>query len=137
LSVVRAVVIVIILLGIGNTMMMSAMERAGEMGTTLALGYTRRFVLAQFLCEGLLIGIAGGILGLLLSWMAAAGIGALHIEMPPPPGLSRGYLANVLITPALLFQSLIVAIVTTAAATLYPAWRVSRVPIVDALRKNR
>ncbi|MDI6749826.1 MAG: FtsX-like permease family protein [Rhodocyclaceae bacterium] len=137
LAVVRVIVLAIILLGIGNTMMMSVMERTGEIGTMMALGVRRRAVLNQFLAEGALIGLLGGISGLLLAWLASIGVDALRIEMPPPPGLTRGYVARILLTPTIAAEAMGIAVVTTVLASLYPAWKASRMMIVDALRKNK
>jgi len=137
LGVLRGIVVAIILLGIGNTMMMSVMERTGEIGTSMALGVRRRALLAQFLTEGALIGLFGALAGLALALLISAGIGALQIEMPPPPGLTRGYIAKVMITLPIIADALLVAIATTTLASVYPAWRASRMVIVDAIRHNR
>lgn len=137
LDVVRFIVIAIILLGIGNTMMMSVMERTGEIGTMMALGIRRRAVLSQFLAEGALIGVLGGVSGLLLAWLIGIAIDAMQIEMPPPPSLTRGYVARILLTPAIVIEALVIAVMTTVLASLYPAWKAARMEIVDALRKYR
>ncbi len=137
IDVLRLIVVAIILLGIGNTMTMTVMERTSEIGTSMALGVRRRAVLAQFLAEGALLGLVGGLVGLVLSGLAAASLGAAHIEMPPPPGLARGYVARVLLTGPMVLQSLAVAVATTSLASLYPAWRASRMVIVDAIRRQR
>ena len=137
LGVVRFIVIAIILLGISNTMMMSVMERTGEIGTSMALGIKRRALLGQFVLEGGLIGLIGGLGGLLLAFLIGAGIDVMHIEMPPPPGLTRGYIAHVLMTPGIVMEAMLVAILTTTLASLYPAWKASRMVIVDAIRQNK
>jgi putative ABC transport system permease protein len=137
LGVVRLIVVAIILLGIGNTMMMSVVERTGEIGTLMALGVRRRSVLGQFLVEGALIGAIGGVAGLALALVAGTAIGALGIEMPPPPGLTRGYIARVLLTPPIVLEAPILAIATTMLASFYPAWKASRMVIVDAIRFNK
>lgn len=137
LDVVRFIVIAIILLGIGNTMMMSVMERTGEIGTLMALGIKRRNVLGQFLIEGGLIGLLGGVGGLVLAFLVGIGVDALHVEMPPPPSLTRGYVAKILLTPAIVAEALFIAVVTTMLASLYPAWKASRMVIVDAIRQNK
>lgn len=137
LGVLRGIVVAIILLGIGNTMMMSVMERTGEIGTAMALGVRRRALLVQFLAEGALIGVFGALAGLVLAMLIGAGISALQIEMPPPPGLTRGYMARVLITAPIVMEALLVALATTTLASLYPSWRASRMIIVDAIRHNR
>jgi putative ABC transport system permease protein len=41
------------------------------------------------------------------------------------------------VTPQLAIHSLVLAFVTTLIASLYPAWKASRLVIVDALRRNR
>ena len=137
LGVVRFIVIAIILLGISNTMMMSVMERTGEIGTSMALGIKRRSLLAQFVLEGGLIGVIGGLGGLVLAFAIGLAIDIMHIEMPPPPGLTRGYIAHVLMTPGIVLESMLVAIATTTLASLYPAWKASRMVIVDAIRQNK
>lgn len=137
LAVVRFIVVAIILLGISNTMMMSVMERTGEIGTAMALGVRRRILLGQFVLEGALIGLLGSLVGLALAVMIGWGIDALHIDMPPPPGLTRGYLAHLVFTPATAVEALLVGLGTTTLASLYPAWRASRMVIVDAIRHNK
>ena len=137
LGVVRFIVIAIILLGISNTMMMSVMERTGEIGTSMALGIRRSALLEQFLIEGGLIGLLGGLRGLALAFLIGLGIDVMHIEMPPPPGLTRGYIAHVLMTPGIVVEAMLIAVVTTTLASLYPAWKASRMVIVDAIRQNK
>ncbi|MDO9449644.1 MAG: ABC transporter permease [Rugosibacter sp.] len=137
LAVVRFIVVAIILLGISNTMMMSVMERTGEIGTAMALGVRPRILLGQFVLEGAFIGLIGSLAGLMLAVMIGWGIDALHIDMPPPPGLARGYLAHLLFTPATALEALLVGVGATTLASLYPAWRASRMVIVDAIRHNK
>lgn len=137
LDLVKGIVVFIILLGIGNTMMMSVLERTGEIGTVMALGNTRASVMRGFLLEGALLGLLGAVLGVL----AALGVGQLlalaAIEMPPPPTFARSYDAALLITPPMVLEVLLIAIVTTTLASFYPAWRASRMEIVEAIRHAR
>lgn len=137
LAVVQFIVVAIILLGISNTMMMSVMERTGEIGTSMALGVRPRILLGQFVAEGALIGLLGSLIGLMLAVLLGWVVDALHIDMPPPPGLTRGYLAHLLLTPTVAFESLVVGVGATTLASLYPAWRASRMVIVDAIRHNK
>lgn len=137
LGVLRGIVIAIILLGIGNTMMMSVLERTGEIGTSMALGIRRRALLSQFVAEGALLGLFGAVVGIALAIVIGGVIGVLQIEMPPPPGLTRGYIARVWITLPIILEALLVAVLTTTLASLYPSWRASRMVIVDAIRFNR
>jgi putative ABC transport system permease protein len=133
----RLIIALIILLCISNTMIMSVLERIGEIGTTMALGVKRRGVLRLFLCEGVLLGCVGAILGLVAGIALAQIISAIGIPMPAPPGKTHGYLGGILVTWSMCVQAFIVAVLTTLLASIYPAWRASRMQIVDSLRYNR
>ncbi len=134
---IRLIIAIIILLSITNTMTMSVMERIGEIGTSMALGVKRMGIMRLFMSEGVLIGCFGGISGLLLGLFFAHMISSAGIPMPPPPGMARGYTGQILVTWDIALESLALAVGTTLIASVYPAWRASRMQIVDALRHNR
>ncbi|SDW62084.1 ABC transporter permease [Nitrosomonas europaea] len=134
---IKLIIALIILLGISNTMTMNVVERTGEIGTAMALGVKKFDILRQFLCEGALIGGIGGALGILIGWLLAAIISSIGIPMPPPPGMARGYTGEILLTSNMVLEALALAILTTLIASVYPAWKASRMQIVDALRHNR
>jgi putative ABC transport system permease protein len=135
--VVAALIGVIIVLGISNTLTMNMLERTGEIGTLMAMGTTRRAVLRLFVTEGVLLGAAGGALGVGLGVALAQLLSFVGIPMPPPPGRQEAYSAEIMLTPALVGGAFTLAVVAATLASLYPAWRASRLPIVDALRHNR
>lgn len=137
LAVVRIIIVAIILLSITNTMLMTVMERTSEIGTVMALGVRSRRVMGQFMTEGGLIGLTGGLAGVLLAILVGHLVGALGIEMPPPPAMSRGYMARVLIDVPIALEAIFVSAATTMLASLYPSWRASRLNIVDAIRNGR
>lgn len=136
-DVVKFIIGLIIVLTISNTQTMSVLERTTEIGTSLAIGSRSSEVLRLFLLEGALIGIAGGILGLALGYLLAMTISSIGIPMPPPPGMARGYTGQILISSALAIDALVLALLTTLLASLMPAWKASRMNIVDALRCNQ
>ncbi len=134
---VRLIIALIIVLSISNILVMSVLERTGEIGTLFAIGHRPRSVMTLFFSEGLLLGIAGGGIGLLAGLVLAQMISALGIPMPPPPGADEGFTGEVLVTWPLAIGSFALAVVTTSLSALYPAWKASRLNIVDALRHNR
>lgn len=136
-SVMKFIIAIIIVLSISNTLMMSVMERTSEIGTSMALGFSRKRILRHFLTEGVLLGILGGSSGLLLGLILAHLISAIGIPMPPPPGMAWGFTGEILVTQRLALDALGLAFGTTLLASVYPAWTASRMVIVDALRHSR
>ncbi|MDQ3186920.1 MAG: FtsX-like permease family protein, partial [Pseudomonadota bacterium] len=113
------------------------MLRTGEIGTSMALGVTRRGIMRLFLSEGILLGCIGGFLGLIVGLLLAHVLSSIGIPMSPPPGLSRGFTGQILVTWDIVLDSLALTVGTTFLASVYPAWKASRMQIVDALRHNR
>lgn len=134
---VRAIIAIIIIMSISNTLVMSVLERTSEIGTLMAIGYRRRKVMQLFVSEGLMIGIAGGVVGVGLGYLLARIISAIGIPMPPAPGMDQGFTAAIRTTWDLLAGGFLVAVVSAVLASLYPAWKASRLEIVDALRRAR
>jgi putative ABC transport system permease protein len=136
-DVIRAIIALIIVLSISNTMMMTVMERTGEIGTLMALGSNRSKILRLFVSEGALLGLIGGLVGVLVGVAAGYVISKIGIPMPPPPGMARGFTGEIRIGWGLIVDAFILAGGTTLLASIYPAWKASRMVIVDALRHSR
>ncbi|MCQ1549068.1 MAG: FtsX-like permease family protein [Candidatus Accumulibacter phosphatis] len=136
-GVIEIIIGLIIVLSISNTLMMNVVERTGEIGTAMAVGIKSAEIMRLFVLEGLVLGIFGGMLGLVLGSAAAYVISIIGIPMPPPPGMARGYTGEILVNASLLLNAFLLAAGTTLLASLYPAWKASRMIIVDALRFNR
>ncbi len=137
IGVVKIIIAIIIVLSISNTMTMSVMERTVEIGTAMALGVRRQRILRLFLLEGALLGAFGGAVGIGLGYVMASAISAVGIPVPAAPGFSGDFTGVIMLTPSILFQAALLAVSTTLIASIYPAWRASRLVIVDALRHNR
>jgi putative ABC transport system permease protein len=135
--VVAVLIALILVLGIANLLTMSTLERTGEIGTMLALGTSRSSVLRMHFMEGLLLGIVGAIAGIAIGALLAAVISWIGIPMPPPPGRDTGYRAEILLSLPVFLNAIALALASAAVAGAYPAWKASRMPIVDALRFNR
>jgi putative ABC transport system permease protein len=103
------------------------MRRSSEIGVRRALGATRREVYAQFLMEAATVGLAGGVLGLLLTIVGMQGIGLLF-----EPDVAR--LAHVDVS--LLLTTLIVSVLATVIAAFYPTWRAAQVQPAWQLKSN-
>ena len=137
MGVVNLIIGFIIVLSISNTLTKSVIERTGEIGTLMATGTNRAAIRKLFLLEGMMLGLIGGALGLIVGVALARAISFVGIPMPPPPGSNRGYTAEVLVTAGGAGRAYLVALGTALVASLHPAWKASRLKIVDALRHNR
>ena len=136
MNVLRAIIGVIIVLSISNLLVMNVLERTGEIGTLLAVGFRRKKIMQLFAMEGLLLGLIGGAAGMAIGYGLAELISAIGIPMPPPPGMDEGYTGEIRVTWPVLANAFAIAFVTTALAGLYPAWKASRLNIINALRHN-
>jgi putative ABC transport system permease protein len=107
--------------GIANVMVVSVLERRREIGVRRALGATRSSIGGQFLIESVLLsllgGVAGVVLGVVVTWVFAAGQGWAVI-VPWVPVLA----------------GLACSLVIGSVVGLYPALRAARVPPTEALR---
>lgn len=126
---------VIVLFTIGNTMSTAVVERTVEIGTLRAMGLRRSGIRRLFMCEALLLGIIGSVIGVL----CALGIAYLinHSGWTwLPPGYSYAYLVLVRVwqDTQLMAGSVVGMIAITVLSAWWPANRAARMMIVDALR---
>src|SRR3989454_221078 len=133
-AVLTLIVSIMVVFGITNTMTMAIFERTREIGTVMALGTRRRGVISMFVLEGVALGVLGGLVGVILGVLLARAISAVGIQLPPPPGSTRGFAVQIFIVPEVLVQAFRLSLVTAAPASLYPAWRAARLDVVEALR---
>jgi putative ABC transport system permease protein len=137
MAVVKLIIALIIVLGIANTMTMNVLERTGEIGTLMALGNRGKQIMRLFVAEGLILGLIGGLAGVSMGYGLAEAISYVGIPMPPAPGMTTGFTGQIRVTLPLAAQAFLIAASTALFASLYPAWKASRLNIVDALRHNR
>ena len=135
-GVLQLIILLMVLLSVANSVNMSAFERLREFGTMQALGNRRSTVFKLILAENLLLGAAGATLGVVTGITLAFIISAIGIPMPPPPNANLGYTAHIRIVPATLTTAFMIGIAATFLASLLPALRVARTPVVDALRQG-
>jgi len=127
------IVFVIVVLSVANTIMMNIFERTREIGTLMAIGTKRKRIWALFLLEGAMIGLLGGVLGIVFGAVLGQIINYAQIQLPPPPGYTAGYQLRILMRPSILASSFALSLVTATLSSIYPAFKASRLNIVDAL----
>jgi putative ABC transport system permease protein len=107
--------------GIANVMVISVIERRGEIGLRRSLGATRRHIASQFFGEALVLAAAGGIGGVIMGVVAT------------------GVYANIkgwetLVPPVAVIGGFATALLVGGVAGLYPATRAARLSPTEALR---
>jgi putative ABC transport system permease protein len=114
-------------LGVLNGQLLAALERAKELGVLKALGTSRRQIAGMVLCEALVIGLFGGLLG------TALGAGLTPVIVRALEGLSGLELPHAGAGPWLLLVPA-GAVVVALVAALYPIARMNRMDAVAAVR---
>ncbi|MBK7857548.1 MAG: ABC transporter permease [Archangiaceae bacterium] len=131
-SIITGVFFTVVLLGIVNAMLMTVLERTREIGTMLAVGMRRRQIIRLFLFEGVVIGTVGALLGLSVGLLLIAFTHSRGIPLPAPganvESIVRPWVSGRFVVGVLLGTPL-----GAALATLWPAWRASRLRPVEAL----
>jgi putative ABC transport system permease protein len=114
-----------------NTFSITVAQRTRELGLLRTLGASRRQVLSSVIYEGLMLGVVGAVLGLALGLLLAPALNQLFIafgaELP-----NNG----TVLEARTVIVSLVVGIVVTVAAGIFPAIRATRVPPLAAMREG-
>jgi putative ABC transport system permease protein len=111
------------------TMYSAVANRIGEIGTMRALGFRRRDILLAFLAESLLLGFTGGVAGLFFaSWMQFITVSTVNFQ-------TFSELAfKFTLTGPIIMQSMAFSLIMGLIGGVLPAFRASRMNIVEALR---
>ena len=125
IAIISFIAVVIGVLGVANTMMMSVNERAREIGTLRALGWSRGRVVRVIAAEGLLISVLGGLVGI--------GLGVAGAELTvdvlfPEAALQAAYRLGTMV------KGFTVAVIVGLLGAAYPALRAASLRPAEALR---
>ena len=118
------------LFGALNTMYSAVSARTREIGTLRALGFGRGPVIASVMAEALVLAIIGGLTGALLSYALFNGYSVSTLS----PGSFTQVAFNFAVTPVLIVQGLLWALLIGFIGGLMPALRAARIPVTEALR---
>lgn len=108
-----------------NVMLMSVFERTQEIGVLRALGWRKRRILRDVVGEALALSILASLVGTVI------GVGLAHLFTLVP---MFGQFLLPVITPTMLAEIVVVAIVLGVVGGLYPAWRAANLQPIEALR---
>ena len=126
-----------VLMGIGavfgalNTMYSAVAARTREVATLRALGFGRAAVVASVLAESLLLATVGALIGAFGAWLFLDGYRTSTLNFDTFSQVTFAFA----VTPALLVQGIVFALVLGLAGGLFPAIRAARLPVTAALRE--
>lgn len=119
------------LFGALNTMYTAVSDRSREIATLRALGFAPVAIVASVMAEAMLLALAGGIIGAGLAWLLFNGFTVSTLNFASFTQVVFAFA----VTPALLVQGIVIALVIGLIGGLAPAIRAARLPIVSALRE--
>jgi putative ABC transport system permease protein len=135
-GVLRLIILSMVLLSVANSVNMNVYDRTGEFGTLMALGNKKVNIFHIILAENVILGLSGAAIGTLVGIIAALAISAIGIPMPPMPNTKVPYTAYIKLVPVEVAFAFFVGFLASVLAATWPAQKVSRLPIVEALAKN-
>lgn len=130
IDVVSGVILVIMLLILGNTIAMGVRERTGEYGVLRAIGFLPRHLALLVLGEGLAVGALGGVLGLWLAWLVVGVLGRWIEEN------MGAYFPYFRLQGGVAAMAMGISMLLSTAAAALPAYRASRLRVIEALRRT-
>ncbi len=115
--------------GVANVMYVVVKERTHEIGVKMALGAQRRYILAQFTFEALLLAFSGGVVGFLISWLLVS-----VVRLFPSESGVMQFLGRPSLSPAIVLATAGILATIGFLAGFFPARRAASVDPVESLR---
>lgn len=139
--IILAMILLVAAFGIAGNLIMTVMQKQKEIGILKAMGATSSSIMRIFMAKGLIVGVAGTILGLIggfsfivnLDRLSAFLERLLGFEMFP----SDVYFLDKLpyqVNPLDVGATVVMAILVSVLATLYPSWRAAKLDPIAAIR---
>jgi putative ABC transport system permease protein len=118
------------LFGALNTMYAAVATRSVEIATLRAIGFRGGPVVAAVMIEAQLLSLAGAVIGATIAYVLFNGFQVSTLNFQTFSQVAFAFM----VTPALLVQGIVWAVVIGFFGGLFPAIRAARLPVVDALR---
>ncbi|WP_444959790.1 ABC transporter permease [Microbulbifer sp. VVAC002] len=117
------------LAGALNTMYTSVADRAREIATLRALGFSNFSAFCGTIAEAMVLAVAGGLLGSLAAYLFFDGLNTSTLG-----GSFTQVVFRFEMSPDLFVQGAVLALVIGFISGFFPAWRAARMPVVVAFR---
>ena len=115
------------LLNTVGLLLAKVLRRSGDISLRRALGASRKTVFAQYVVEAGVVGVAGGIAGVAMTWLGLTGVRNLYTGQDFVQKLVQ-------MDWVMILTAVIIAVVSALCAALYPTWRAVRVHPASQLK---
>lgn len=115
-----------------NTMYTAVSERTREIATLRALGFGRSPVIVSVMLESMALALVGGVVGATIAWLLFHGFQTATMNFQSFSQVTFAFV----VTPELMVQGIVWAVVIGMIGGLFPAIRAARLPIAAALRES-
>lgn len=132
-SILGLVIVLMVMFAVSNTLGMSILERTREVGALRALGTFQSQLVKVFALEGLILSLAGTVLGMLSAAGISLALYFIDVQMPPPPGRSVGYPLHINLSPSLYAATTLAIVLISLASAWFVSRRTTSKPIIEAL----
>ncbi len=132
------VVMIVVAIGILNTVLMGVLERTREFGILLALGTHHKQIVAMVAWESVFLGIIGSLWGLALGVSLSSYFGKVGIDLSLFTSALNSFYMDAFIYPVIhmgyISVSVALVLFTSILVSIYPAWHAAHLKPVDAIR---
>lgn len=128
------IIVLIVVMGIFNTVSTIILERKGEIGNLRANGDSNREVMGLLLTESLILGLIGASIGVFIAYFCNLTILSNGIQMPPGPGITRQFTTFVELQLSFIPICYLIGILSSLVGTILAARRVLKMPITELLK---
>lgn len=132
------VVMIVVAIGILNTVLMGVLERTREFGILLALGTNHKQIIAMVAWESLFLGLVGSLAGLIIGSSLSLYFSTAGIDLSLFTSAMNSFYMDAFIYPVLhpgyVAVSVILVLGTSMIVSIYPAWHAAHLKPVDAIR---
>lgn len=132
------IIMIVVALGILNSVLMSILERIKEFGVLKAIGTSPKNLIMMIIMEAQFIAIISVIFGAILSFFINLYFVKYGISLSEPMTYGGMFISHIFaeITPRCFVQPALIVFGTSFLVSLYPAFKSARVSPVEALREN-
>jgi putative ABC transport system permease protein len=134
-GIIETIVLLVVAIGILNTIGMSVMERTGEIGILRSLGEEKWTLIYQFVLEGMILGVIGVIFGIVLAQIGIGIFEVIDYKITVPTATVK-FAVKIEAETVDYFRGCFIGFTASVLAALIPSFKAANLNIVDAIRRN-